>query len=149
MNEPQPNHEKLKNQPVPEVVRDPVPEELPKLSGTYGFKRVPTLVLLRSLLPIIFANSICSAFICVCLWSFSENVSDMSRWEKRAFNALSMLSSGALGFGIGSLIDRIGLLARGALLQKKPHSVENVSTESEFVIYFRGASSQNRYLIPV
>lgn len=31
-----------------------------------------------------------------------------------------------LGFGIGYLLDRIGLLARGTLLQSKSHSVQEV-----------------------
>ena len=62
-----------------------------------------------------------------CLWRFSL-VKDLTRWEKRAFNAVALLLSTALGFGIGFLFDKIGLLARGALLQSQPHSVVEVYT---------------------
>ena len=91
--------------------------EAPKIS-------FPTPSAIR-LLSIIAANCVCSGAICLCLWGFST-IDNLTRWEKRAFNALSLLLSAALGFGIGFLCDRIGLFARGTLLQSKPHSVEEV-----------------------
>ncbi|KAF8423525.1 hypothetical protein EV426DRAFT_601855 [Tirmania nivea] len=74
---------------------------------------------------IIAGNCLCSCFICLCLWGFSK-IEDLTRWEKRAFNALSLLLSGALGFGIGFLLNQIGLLARGTLLQSQSHSVKEI-----------------------
>ncbi|RPB29215.1 hypothetical protein L211DRAFT_864775 [Terfezia boudieri ATCC MYA-4762] len=74
---------------------------------------------------IIAANCLCSACICLCLWGFSK-IDDLTVWEKRAFNALSLLLSAVLSFGVGFLFDRIGVLARGTVLQSKPHSVEGV-----------------------
>ena len=79
----------------------------------------------RLLVPIIAGNCLCSSFICLCLWSFST-IEDLDQWQKRAFNALSLLLSAALGFGIGFLLDRIGLFARGTVLQCKSHSVKEV-----------------------
>ena len=74
---------------------------------------------------IIAGNCLCSGVICLCFWGFSK-IDDLTRWETRTFNALSLLLSAALGFGIGFLYDRIGLFARGTLLQSRAHSVEEV-----------------------
>ncbi|KAF8423515.1 hypothetical protein EV426DRAFT_115312 [Tirmania nivea] len=74
---------------------------------------------------IITGNCFCSFFICLCLWGFSK-MERLPLWEVRIFNALSLLLSGALGFGIGFLLDRIGLLARGTLLQSQSHSVKEI-----------------------
>jgi len=79
----------------------------------------------KLLFSILIANCVCSAFICICLWCFST-IKDLSVWEKRGFNTLSLLLSATLGFGIGFLFDQIGLLARGTLLQSKSHAVEGV-----------------------
>lgn len=76
---------------------------------------------------IIVANCFCSGSLCLCFWGFSK-INDFTLWQKRGFNALSLLLSGALGFGIGFLCDWIGLLARGPLLQSKPHSARDVCT---------------------
>ena len=72
-------------------------------------------------------NCLCSAFICCCLWGFSK-VESLEKWQKRTFNSLSLLLSAALAFGIGFLFDRIGLLARGTLLQHNRYSVKGVCT---------------------
>jgi len=77
------------------------------------------------LCSIIIANCFCSIFICLCLWGFSK-IDDLTRWEKRSFNTLSLLLSACLSFGIGFLCDHVGLLARGTVLQCKPHSTEEV-----------------------
>jgi len=74
---------------------------------------------------IIAGNCLCSAIICLCLWGFSK-IHDMSKWEKRAFNTLSLLLSASLAFGIGFLFDQIGLLARGTLLQRNRYSMKGV-----------------------
>ena len=76
---------------------------------------------------IIAGNCLCSGFICLCLWGFST-FKDLSSWEKRTFNTLSLLLIAILGFGIGFLFDQIGLLARGTLLQRKSHSPKGVCT---------------------
>jgi len=76
---------------------------------------------------IIAGNCLCSGFICLCLWGFSR-FKDLSSWEKRAFNTLSLLLTAILGFGIGFLFDQIGLLARGTLLKRKSHSPKGVCT---------------------
>ncbi|KAF8423514.1 hypothetical protein EV426DRAFT_717345 [Tirmania nivea] len=75
---------------------------------------------------IIAGNCACSGAICLCLWGFSK-IDNFTGWQKRAFNAVALLLSAALGFGIGYLCDSIGLLARGRLLQSKPHSVEEIA----------------------
>jgi len=76
---------------------------------------------------IIAGNCLCSGIICLCIWGFSK-ITKLSQWEMRAFNTLSLLLSAALGFGIGFLLDRIGLMARGTLLQSKSHTVKEVCT---------------------
>ena len=87
-----------------------------------SYSSIPSVI---SLGYIIVANCICSGTICLCLWGFST-IKHLSEWQKRVFNTSSVLLSAALGFGIAYLCDRIGLLARGALLQNKPFSVEEV-----------------------
>jgi len=62
---------------------------------------------------IIAGNCICSGFICLCLWRFSQ-IDNLSPWQKCVLNALSLLLSGILGFGVGLLLNRISLLARDA-----------------------------------
>lgn len=74
---------------------------------------------------IIAGNCLLSGLICLCLWRFSK-VKDFTQWQKRAFNASSLLLSATLSFGIGYLCDQIGLLARGTLVQGKPHSAKEV-----------------------
>ena len=76
---------------------------------------------------IISLNSLCCAGICVCLWGFSR-IEDLLQWEKRCFNALLLVLNGGLGFGIGLLADRIGLLIRGPLLQERSYSFTDVSS---------------------
>ena len=85
---------------------------------------------------IIAGNCLCSGFICLCLWGFST-IKDLAPWQKRGFNAVSLLLSGVLGFGIGFLLDRIGLLARGTILQSKSHSVKEVCPSLEVSQYVR------------
>ena len=115
-----------------------MPEMATPAAGTEGSINLPptepdkkTSPTIPSTLPlcyIIAGNCICSGAIYLCLWGFST-IEDLTRWEKRTFNALSLLFSAALGFGIGFLCDRIGLFARGTLLQSKAHSVEEVSSD--------------------
>ena len=112
-------------------------EEGPNSYGTAGSAELDSLltdsthntnVTVPSATPlsyIITGNCLCSGLICLCLWGFSR-IDDLTTWEKRSFNTLSLLLSAALGFGIGMLCDRIGLFARGTLLQRKAHSVEEV-----------------------
>lgn len=83
---------------------------------------IRTAILLGS---IIAGNYVCGGLICLCLWKFSQ-IGDLTQRQKRAFNTLSLLLSAILGFGIGFLCDRIGLLARGTVLQRKSHSIEGV-----------------------
>ena len=98
-------------------------ESPPDLAPTYrAISTTRSAILLGA---IIAGNCLCSGFIALCLWGFST-INHLSPWQKRAFNALSLLLSGVLGFGIGFLLDRIGLLARGTLLQSKAHSVKEV-----------------------
>ena len=124
--------------PVPEIVPLQTPEASPNYNATAGSTNMPQLpstgpgnktsFTTPSALPlcyIIAGNCICSGAICLCLWGFST-IENLTRWEKRTFNALSLLLSAALGFGIGFLYDRIGLFARGTLLQSRAHSVEEV-----------------------
>lgn len=49
-------------------------------------------------------------------------------WEKQDFNVLELLLPAVLGFGISFSFHKIGLLARGTLLQSKSHSVIGVCT---------------------
>ena len=74
---------------------------------------------------IIIANCFCSALICVCLGGFSK-IENLTRWEKRSFNTLSLLLSAALGFGICFLFNQAGLMARGTILQGGPYSKKEV-----------------------
>jgi len=90
-----------------------------------SYSPISTLRTADQLCYIIVANCLCSACIVLCLWGFSK-IDDLTGREKRAFNALSLLLSAGLSFGVGLLFDRIGLLARGAALQSKPHSVKAV-----------------------
>ena len=89
-----------------------------------GISTARSAILLGS---IITTNCFCSGLLCLCLWSFSR-IDNLKKQEKRGFNTLALLLSAALGFGIGFLCDKIGLLARGKVLQSKPHSVEEVCT---------------------
>ena len=79
---------------------------------------------------IIFGNLLVSCFICLNLWGFARH-DDLTRWEKRTFNSITLLLSGSLGFGIGFLCDRIGLLARGKLLQSRENSADDVSCKCD------------------
>ena len=90
-----------------------------------SYKAVSTVRFAIQLGSIILGNCLCSGCICLCLWGFSM-VKDLTQWEKRAFNAMSLLLSAILGFGVGFMFDRIGLLARGTLLQHKCYSMEEV-----------------------
>jgi len=94
-----------------------------------SYSAISTRRSVRVLGSIITGNCLCSGCICLCLWGFSM-IEDLDQWQKRAFNALSLLLSAALGFGIGTLLDRIGLLARGTILQRKSHSVREVCISS-------------------
>jgi len=140
--------------PTPRV-EDGLPSELPSpqapetsldyyaITGSTntGIPQVPptepphrTSFTIPSILPlcyIIAGNCICSGAICLCLWGFSK-VDDLTKLEKRAFNAVSLLLSAGLGFGIGFLCDRIGLFARGTILRNRPHSVEEVCVGTPF-----------------
>ena len=89
------------------------------------YREISTARSATLLSSIIIANCFCSVIICICLWGFSK-IDYLDKWQKRGFNTLSLLLSAALGFGIGFLCDQIGLLARGTILQSKPHSVKGV-----------------------
>ena len=104
----------------------------PQLSEP-SYRKISTVRSAIILFYIIAGNCLCSGFICLCLWRFSV-INDLTQLEKRAFNALSLLLSAALGFGIGLLFDKIGFFARGTILQSKPHSVERVCTSVSTVI---------------
>jgi len=80
------------------------------------YREISTFRSAVRLYSIIIANCFCSGLICVTLSCFSQ-IDDLTRLEKRAFNALSLLLSAALAFGIGFLFDEIGLLGRGTVLQ--------------------------------
>ena len=100
----------------------------PQLDEPYAFYRV--VFTKHSAIPlgyIIAGNCVCSGCICLCIWGFST-IKNLDEWQKRPFNAMSLLLSGSLGFGIGYLFDQIGSLARGTLLQSKSHSVNEVCT---------------------
>ena len=90
-----------------------------------SYRAISTVRSAITLFYIIAGNCFCSGLICLCLWRFSV-IKDLTQSGKRAFNTLALLLSAALGFGIGFLFDRIGLFARGTILQSKPHSVEGV-----------------------
>ena len=98
-----------------------------------SYRAISTVRSAIILFYIIAGNCLCSGFICLCLWRFSV-INDLTQLEKRTFNALALLLSAALGFGIGFLFDKIGLFARGTFLQSKPHSVERVCATVERVI---------------
>ena len=112
---------------VPEAVNCEGQHE--KCMGPYltspSYKAVSTVRSAIQLGSIIVGNCLCSGCICLCLWGFSR-IKDLTQWEKRAFNAMSLLLSAILGFGIGFMFDRIGLLVRGTLLQRKCYSMEEV-----------------------
>ena len=72
----------------------------------------------------------------------------MTKWEKRAFNALSLLLSAGLGFGIGFLCDRIGLFARGTILRNRPHSVEEVCVDILFILHAGVTSEVSANIMP-
>ena len=90
---------------------------------------------------IIAGNCLCSGIICLCLWGFS-NKESVTNWERGGFTTLLLLLSVALGFGISSLLDRIGLLARGTLLQSKSQSVEGVRTTVANYLYVRALTDE-------
>jgi len=110
----------------PNAIADPVAETKEPLQPTQSsYRAISTGRSGIRLGSIIIVNCFCSGFICLCLWYFSK-IDDLTRWEKRAFNTLSLLLSAALASGIGFLCDQIGLLARGTVLQSKPHSLKGV-----------------------
>lgn len=100
---------------------------------SYSLKPLSTKDNVRAFAGIIFGNCLVSGCICLTLWGFARHT-NLVIWEKRAFNTLSLLFSGALGFGIGFLCDRIGLLARGKFLESAANSIEDVSSSG---IFFR------------
>jgi len=101
-------------------------EEPPQLAVS-SYRTVSIVHSATLLGSIIAGNCLCSGFICLCLWGFSK-FEDLSSWEKRGFNTLSLLLIAILGFGIGCLFDQIGVLVRGTLLQRKSHSSKGVCT---------------------
>ena len=98
-----------------------------------SYREISTVRTAIRLFSIIIANCVCSGFICLCLGGFSK-IDNLSKGQKRAFNTVSLLLSTALGFGIGFLFDRIGLLARGTILRSKPHTA-GVCTNISVVSY--------------
>ena len=110
---------------VPESIEDQheIPPDLQPSGPSY--RGISTIGSVIQLSYIIAGNCLCSSVICICLWGFSK-IEDLTLWQKRGFNAISLLLSGVLGFGIGFLLDRIGLLARGTILQSKSHSMKEV-----------------------
>ena len=96
---------------------------------TTPYKAISIVSSALDLSYIILGNCLCSAIACVCLWGFA-NQSDLTQWERRLFNTLSILFSAVLGIGIGFLSDKIGMLARGALLESRAHPVNHVGTSS-------------------
>ena len=89
------------------------------------YNQISTIRKALELCYIVIGNCICSGLIAVCLLCFSRQP-NMSQWSKRSFNTLALLLSGAMGFGIGFLFDRIGIMARGKLLQSGFHSAKSV-----------------------
>jgi len=110
---------------VPEVIegQDEKPPDPQPIQTSY--RAISTIRFAVLLGYIIAGNCLCSGILCLTLWGFSK-VEDLVPWQKRGFNAISLLLSGVLGFGIGFLLDQIGLLARGSILQRKSHSVKEV-----------------------
>lgn len=109
------------------------PSTVTTAPGFYG----PTISISHSALifcSIIIANLTCIGLICVCLSGFSR-FSNLPPWHKRSFNTLFLLLSTSLAFGIGFLMDRIGLVIRGTLLQKGAYSKEDVCNRS--IIMFK------------
>ncbi|KAF8423516.1 hypothetical protein EV426DRAFT_700129 [Tirmania nivea] len=116
-----------------------------------SYRAISTIRFALILSYIIAGNCLCSGSICLCLWGFST-INDLSPWEKRAFNASSLLLSAGLGFGIGFLLDRIGLLARGTLLQSKSHSMKEIAyimmgTPSSYALLFMHQVRTRRGLV--
>lgn len=101
------------------VVAAPLPWSSPiykRVSGIQSFIELGTILL---------GNCVLCTILAVCLWAFS-NIVDLSGPEKRTFNTCSLLLSASLGFGIGFFFDRIGLLARGKILQSEANTAQGV-----------------------
>jgi len=112
---------------VPEVIDDQHEESLDPKPTQPSYREISTIRVAIILGSIIAGNCLCSGFICLCLWGFAK-IDDLTLWEKRLFNTLSLLLSASLGFGIGLLCDQIGSLARGTLLRRKCYNIEGVCT---------------------
>ncbi|KAI5783231.1 hypothetical protein DFH27DRAFT_656377 [Peziza echinospora] len=67
----------------------------------------------------------CKALIIIALWHFSQS-EDMSVWRKRIFNATVLTLIGVMGVGIGHLLDKLVLLARGKILSSRPHKASSI-----------------------
>lgn len=70
---------------------------------------------------IVLGNVCTMGLIVLCLYVTARENS-MSEWEKRVFNFTLLLLSAILTLGIGHLLDRLGLLARGQMLASNAHT---------------------------
>jgi hypothetical protein len=66
------------------------------------------------------------------LYSFSQ-MGNLSRWEKRWFNVLTILFLSMVSLMMGSLLGLLGSMLRWHLLARKPHKPRDVSDVSRWL----------------
>jgi len=78
------------------------------------------------------AVSCAIALLVVSMWSYA-GIKSLGKWQKRTFNLLSILSTGIMTLGLGSLLGYLGAMIRWPLLAcRRGHSVEDVSINGYF-----------------
>lgn len=84
---------------------------------------------LSHILILILGNTIILLLIIISLYATARKES-IDQWGKRAFNFAVILLSAILSWGIGNLLDQLGLLARGGVLAANAHTEISVGVLS-------------------
>ena len=116
----------------------PEPPELPATRNPYTNRitllRFPVKESLFHVGKFVLGNTLVIGTISLCLWGTSWK-EDLTEWGKRCFNVGIMMLSAILSFGIGYLLDQLGILARGQLLASNAHTPLSVKITLLLLIY--------------
>ncbi|CUS15582.1 unnamed protein product, partial [Tuber aestivum] len=65
--------------------------------------------------------------LAICLWAFSQG-RQLSKWEQRSFNTLSILLTAIASLGLGSLLGHLGSMLRWPLLARTVYQMQDVDS---------------------
>ncbi|CUS15585.1 unnamed protein product [Tuber aestivum] len=74
-----------------------------------------------------FLTSFSLASLVVSLWAFSR-IHQLSKWEQRSFNTLSILLTAIASLGLGSLLGHLGSMLRWPLLARTMYQMQDVDS---------------------